>query len=191
MSLITLPLLFSAALLVLISSSWKVKLLALLGQYLIVVFLVGQSWPLGLSAVKGISGLMSVAILSYTQMGLALDPASKQISTGRPFKLFAFILVAVLVFSIAPRLITWIPGLSLEQSTAGLLLIAAGLIHIALDSRILPTIMGLLTLFAGFELIYSVVEISTLLAGLLALINLGIALVGAFLLLLPSMEPVE
>jgi hypothetical protein len=191
MSLIIFPLLFSAALLVLISSSWKVKLLALLGQYLIVVFLVGQSWPLGLSAVKGIAGLMSVAILAYTQMGLTLDLASKQISTGRPFKLFAFILVAVLVFSIAPRLITWIPGLSLEQSTAGLLLFGAGIIHVALDSRILPTITGLLTLFAGFELIYSVVEISTLLAGLLALINLGIALVGAFLLLLPSMEPVE
>ena len=192
MQSLLLSLLFIAALITLLATNWRGKLLSLLAQYLIVVVFVGQVWPLGLAAVKGIAALIVIAILAYTELSLdSYQPPSDDFSTGVVFKLFAFSLLAVLVISVAPPLTGWIPALSPQQSIAGFLLIGAGLIQIALNSRILPTVVGLLSLFSGFELIYATVEISSLLAGLLALINLAIALVGAFLLLLPTLEPSE
>jgi hypothetical protein len=46
----------------------------------------------------------------------------------------------------------------------------------------------LLTAFSGFEIIYAVIETSLLVTGLLAVVNLGLALVGAYLLIAPTME---
>jgi hypothetical protein len=65
----------------------------------------------------------------------------------------------------------------------GLLLISTGLIHLGLTADILRVTIGLLTLIAGFEIIYAAVENSILVAGLLALTNLGLGLVGSYLLL--------
>ena len=42
--------------------------------------------------------------------------------------------------------------------------------------------LGLLTTLAGFEVIYAALEASVLLAGLLGIVNLGLALAGAYLL---------
>ena len=43
-------------------------------------------------------------------------------------------------------------------------------------------LIGLLTTLSGFELIYAAVENSVLVTGLLAVVTLGLALVGAYLL---------
>ena len=43
-------------------------------------------------------------------------------------------------------------------------------------------ILSLLMLLSGFEILYSVVEYSTLVAGLLAVVNVGIAMAGAYLM---------
>jgi hypothetical protein len=51
-------------------------------------------------------------------------------------------------------------------------------------------VLGLLTVLSGFEILYAAVETATLVAGLLAAINLGLALVGAYLLAAPSLEDV-
>jgi hypothetical protein len=56
------------------------------------------------------------------------------------------------------------------------------MIHMGIASRGIRVILSLLTLLSGFEILYAVVETSTLVAGLLAVINLGVALVGAYLL---------
>jgi hypothetical protein len=48
--------------------------------------------------------------------------------------------------------------------------------------------LGLLTLISGFEIIYSTMEASLLVNAFLAVINLGIALIGAFLLIMPKVE---
>jgi hypothetical protein len=50
-------------------------------------------------------------------------------------------------------------------------------------------IVGLLTVLSGFEIIYAAIESSVLVTGLLAGVNLGLALVGAYLLISPKMEP--
>jgi hypothetical protein len=49
-------------------------------------------------------------------------------------------------------------------------------------------LLGLLTVLSGFEIVYSAVETSTLVAGLLAGVTLGIAVVGAYLITALSEE---
>ena len=72
-----------------------------------------------------------------------------------------------------------------------MLLIGMGLLNVGLSSQTLTSILGLLSIFAGFEILYAAVEASTLVAGLLATINLGIALVGAYLMVVPQLEALE
>jgi hypothetical protein len=51
--------------------------------------------------------------------------------------------------------------------------------------------MGLMTVLSGFEILYSTVESSVLVAALLAVINLGLALVGAYLLIASAPQETE
>jgi hypothetical protein len=48
--------------------------------------------------------------------------------------------------------------------------------------------VGLLTVIAGFEVIYAAIETSVLVAGLLGVVNLGLALTGAYVLISGSLE---
>jgi hypothetical protein len=48
-----------------------------------------------------------------------------------------------------------------------------------------------MTVLAGFEILYATVEGSILVAALLAVINLGLALVGAYLLIASNAEQAE
>jgi len=68
------------------------------------------------------------------------------------------------------------------------MLIGIGLLQLSLSSHLLRVIIGLLTILSGFEIIYAAVETSALVTGLLAGVNLGLALVGAYLLIAPTME---
>ncbi len=85
----------------------------------------------------------------------------------------------------------WISGLTVEQAWGGLLLIGMGLLQLGFAPAVLQTILGLLTTAAGFEIFYASVETSALVAGLLSMTNLGLAMVGAYLLVAPHMEKDE
>ena len=82
-----------------------------------------------------------------------------------------------------PRIEAIIPGLGLQVIAGSLLLMGMGLIHLGLTSNVFHVLLGLLTMLTGFEIIYAAVESSILVAGLLALTNLGLALVGSYLLI--------
>jgi len=66
-----------------------------------------------------------------------------------------------------------------------------GLLQLSLTTNPFRIIIGLLTSLSGFELIYAAIETSTLVTGLLAGVNLGLALVGAYLLIAPTMEAAQ
>jgi uncharacterized membrane protein len=68
-------------------------------------------------------------------------------------------------------------------TSGSLLLIGMGLLHLGITSYVLRVVIGLMTVLSGFEILYSAVEGSILVAALLAVINLGLALVGAYLLI--------
>jgi hypothetical protein len=85
----------------------------------------------------------------------------------------------------------WIPGIGIGQVMGGLILIGMGSLQLGLTDQPLRVILGLLTVFAGFEIFYAAVETSTLVSGLLAIVNLGLALAGAYLIVVPERERLE
>ena len=67
------------------------------------------------------------------------------------------------------------------------MLIGMGLLHLGISAQPLRIILGLLTVLSGFEIIYAALESSLLVAALLAVVELGLSLTGAYIL--TSFEP--
>lgn len=177
------------SLVLLLSEDWRSGVLALAGQYLGVFFLVWLSWPLETAVVKLVAGWMAGAVLGSTRLGLPSDlPGRVQFSFNRVFRLLAAGLVILIVVSSAPGVRAWVPGVELEQVWGSALLIGMGVLHLGLTQRPFRVILALLTVLSGFEILYASVENSTLVAGMLAGINLGLALVGSYLLVSPLGE---
>ncbi len=161
---------------------WDLGLLAI--QYLGVAWLVGQHLPLGMAAAKLVTGWMATAALAMTLTALpdVEEPTERLWPQGRVFRLFMVGVVVVLTASVAPRMEAVIPGIGIPVIAGGMLLIGTGLLHLGTTSEITRVIFGLLTVLAGFETLYAAVEGSILVAALLAVVNLGVGLVGAYLL---------
>ncbi|MGW8249014.1 MAG: hypothetical protein ACWGO1_00100 [Anaerolineales bacterium] len=120
----------------------------------------------------------------------ALSAAQSHLSVWI-FRIFAAAIVVVAAVSIAPTIDQWLPQLSEVQILGSVVLIGVGLLHLGLTSDPFWVILGLLTALSGFEIIYAGVEISALVQGLLASVTLGLGVIGAYLILSPTMEPVE
>lgn len=107
---------------------------------------------------------------------------------GRIVGLLTAMLVWLTVYTITPRTMIIFPQLGQVQAWAGLLLVGMGLIQLGFSNQAFRVILGLLTILSGFEIFYASIEDSALVAGLLAGISLGLALIGAYLLLAPTMQ---
>jgi hypothetical protein len=165
----------------LLTRSWRWRVGALALQYVGVFWLVALSWPVGLASIKLVVGWMAGAILGVSRID-RLPSDRRRWPTEWVFLGLVMMLVFFSVSTIAPRIEGWLPANHSAQIWGGLLLIGSGLIHLGVASRGLRVIVSLLTALSGFEILYAVVENSTLVAGLLATVTLGIALVGAYLL---------
>jgi hypothetical protein len=165
----------------LLSRDWRWSLGLLAAQYLGMFWLVGQHWPFGLASVKLVTGWMASAALGVTRLGLSEQDESAW-PQGRLFRLFAAAIVVVLVIAATPQVEAMIPGVSRPVIAGGLLLAGMGLLQLGITAEILRVIIGLLTVLTGFEILYATVETSILLAGLLAIVNLGLALAGSYLM---------
>jgi len=166
----------------LLSCDWRWSLVVLAAQYLGVFWLVHSNWPISMAAVKLVTGWMVCAALGTTLYGSTEGPVSETAwPEGRLFRLLATGLIAVSTFALAQKTASWL-NVSLAVAWGGLLLMGLGLLHLGVTAQPLRVILGLLTLLAGFEIIYASVESSTLVAALLAVINLCLALTGAYLL---------
>jgi hypothetical protein len=187
---------------------WQWCLLALSLQYLGVFILVGSVWPTAMAASRLVAGWIAGAVIGMALISLPREVQASEIGkfatlpsdqrnvpqdllTGRLFRLLAAALVILIVLSTFNTVITWTPGLSVGQALGGLILIGMGLLQLGFTARTFHTILGLLTLLSGFQILYSAVESSALVAGLLAVVDLGLALVGAYLLISPQMEETE
>ena len=168
----------------LLNRDWRWSLGLLAAQYLAAFWLVTLHWPIGLASVKLVSGWMGIAALGMTRLSLSgEEEAAKPFRPPRlGFHLFLAGIVVLLTAAAAARIESILPGLGLPVVAGSLLLIGMGLMHLSITSQILRVILGLLTILSGFEIMYAAVEGSILVAGLLAVINLGLALVGSFLL---------
>jgi hypothetical protein len=174
----------------LLSKDWRLGIGALATQYIGVFVLTSISWPVEMAVVKLIAGWMAAAVLGMALVsernGWGED--EPYLSSSTLFRLLAAGLVLPVVLTISPTLEEWLPHAQSQQVYGGMILIAMGLLHLGFKGKPIRVVIGLLTALAGFEVYYATLEISALVAGLLAAINLGLALVGTYLLFSPIME---
>ncbi len=181
--------LFASTALIL-NRDWRWSLALLAGQYFGAFWLVSLHWPIGLASVKLVSGWMGIAVLAITRLSLIIEgEVSEPLwARQRGFQIFLAGIVILIIAAASPRIETILPGLGLPVVAGSLLLMGMGLIHLGITSQSLRVILGLLTFLSGFEILYAAVEGSILVAGLLAGVTLGLALLGSFLILAEAPE---
>jgi hypothetical protein len=198
------PLVSLTSLGLLMLSDWRVSIVLLAIQYIGVGVLTALHWPLEMAVTKLIAGWMSGAVLGMAV--ISMPKLKEQLSSlssvpnrqqrtptrfGRPFHLVAAILVFLAAFAQITQLPRWIPDIRLEAAWGGLILIGMGLLKLGFNVHPLEITLALLTTLAGFEILLAALESAALVAGLLASVNLGIALAGAYLLVAPHMEETD
>lgn len=191
--------------LLIILSDWRVRISLLAVQYIGVFFLVNYEWSTALSISVVISGWISGAVLgmalisrrtstaSVNRKDLLIKPSrsfASRLLIYKPqslFYLFSALILVIFSATISPGIARFLPEATVQQVWPSLILIGMGLLQIGFRIDALSTAIGLLTYLSGFTVLFSGVESSTLVAGLLAAINLGIALLGNYLLISPMM----
>lgn len=157
---------------------WGLGFLAL--QYVSVFWLVQTHWPVSMAAAKLVTGWMACVILGMAWMN---TEASGEIEAswlqGGLFRIFSSGIIVAATFALSLRAANSL-GLGLPITWGSLLLIGTGLLQLGINDQPFRVILGLLTTLAGFEILYAAVESSVLVAALLSVVNLGLALSGAF-----------
>jgi hypothetical protein len=176
-----------------LARDWRWLIIFLAIQYAGMFILTLQHWPTGMAAVKVIAGWMGGAILGMTRSNLIEDEINEEdtLPQGRMFRLIAAGIVGMIVLTGTPIVDAMMADAGLAVSAGSLLLIGMGLLHLSVTDRILQVTVGLMTVLSGFEILYSAVESSTLVAALLAAINLGLALAGSYLMVASNAQEVE
>jgi hypothetical protein len=139
-----------------------------------------------LAAVKLVTGWMICVGLGIAH----LNPMEEKIAElswpqGQLFRVAVIGLILIVTFVGSLGLGNWL-GIPLPAAWGGLLLIGMGLLNTGITSEPFHVIVGLLTLLSGFEIVYASVESSAMVAGLLVIINLGLAMAGAYFLIHPG-----
>jgi hypothetical protein len=171
--------------------SWRWMTVLLAVQYIAAFSLVSISWPLEVAVVKLVAGWMAAAVLFITYENILRDPDHLELATSLPgtiFKGFLGILIGIAVYSLVPLGLRWFLSATPQQIVGGLWLLGLGLLQLALSQESIRIVIGLLTVISGFEILYATLEASVLMTGLLAILNIGLAFVGAFLMQVGNLE---
>jgi len=188
-------LVFITALMLVSIQEWRVSLAALSVQYIGVFILIAIQWPVMMALTKLVSGWICVIVLGMAMASSVNTSGENHLEGIRPriqtvskrsistlvFRVVAAAMIGLVILSLAPVVARWIPGIQYEPVIGALILLGLGLLHLGLTADPLRVILALLTTLSGFEIMYASVEVSTLVAGLLAGVNLGLAMVGAYL----------
>ena len=185
----TLILLALASLMLLLGRTWRWLAGALAAQYIGVFILTAFSWPLVVALVKLVAGWMAVLVLWVT---IANTPGSwpeeQPQAANQVFRILAAGNALLVMIAVGQGVANWIPQVDTAIISGALIVMGLGLLHLGLTVQPLRVIISLLTILSGFEILYAALENSLLVAGLLAALNLGIALIGAYIAVLPFFE---
>jgi len=172
------------AMVILIFRDWRINTAALALQYLGVFYLVTLSWPIGLAIVKLIVGWMATATIGLTCLRQMDDNPPTESTSSLFFRALAGLMIILVMFVISSTLQeTVFPNVDLVIIRSGLMIVGMALMQLGTNASPYLTIMSLLSFMAGFELIHAALERSTLLTGLMASVNLGLALVGVYFII--------
>jgi len=178
------------ALILLVSRDWRVSISALGAQYVGMFILISLVWPIEYAVVKLVTGWISAAILG---MGLVDQAEAWEDELGRwvsgtLFRVFIAGFVGFMAFALTPSVGRWVLRASQVQIMGGLLLIGLGTFHLGLTAQPIRIVLGLLTVLSGFEIFYSTMETSLLVTGMLAVVTLGLALTGSYIIAVGDLE---
>lgn len=194
-----LGLLVSVAVVMLVSD-WRVSLLALAGQYILVAILLSTLIPLQIAAVRMIAGGMVATMFYITARRVNArrrrqnrnnepieffdQPVRGVFWMNLPFRIIALALVALSVIALSGQFVLlnaptvfWVTGLWLAMG---------GLVTIALTRDALKLGMGLLFFTSGFGVIYLSIDNSLLIYALLVIADLVIALAVSHIATVPA-----
>lgn len=194
-------LLIAAALLVILVN-WRLLIVALALQYILIGLMLTRVVPIELAAVKALVGIMICPVLYITarrvHWGRPEEEAEEDraaerpqrrwwhiLSAGWPVRVIVAVLALAISIGLASRsplpIVTDLP-LSRDLTIGAFSVILLGLINAALAENPLKVGIGLLSILAGFELLYTAVEPTLTIVGLLGLTNLFLALAIAYLI---------
>ncbi len=178
------------ATIILVSRDWRVSISAMGAQYVGVLLLVALSWPLELAVIKLIAGWIAVAVLgiSLIEHPKVMENEMGYWVSGGLFRVFTAGMMGLAMLSLVPTVAEWAVHADFEQILGSMILMSFGLLHLGFTAQPDRIILGLLTIISGFEIIYSTMETSLLVNAFLAVISLGIALIGAFLIIVSKVE---
>lgn len=186
------------------STTWLVLFLAM--QTVGVFLLVSEHWPVSMALSILIAGWISAVVIGWVIFSphpvegmidreKIQNRADSKISLiyGKTvsavlFRLLAAVLIGFTIVSASPKITSWITNITITTALGGMILIGLGLLQLGLSNQPIRVVVGLLTILSGFEILYSVVEISALIVGLLNLVTMSLAVLGAYFLLLPEMD---
>ncbi len=160
-------------------------LVVLAVQYVFAAWLSALALPLGVAAVKLVTGLVACGVLwvSLADRGWQRpgDEAGA-LTVGHAFRWIAVLLVAIVAFAFGRDGWDAIPALAPDAALGATQLFALGVLQLGITEDALRVGAGILTVLSGFEVAYAAVEPSLAVVALLASVHLGIALVISYLL---------
>jgi hypothetical protein len=164
----------------LISDSRRINLAAFSGTLLMAFVINIQFWSFTFALSKLITGLMAILILNLSPnlMTQSLFEGSR---TSKVFRGVAFAFLLILILFIVPKSSIFL-SIPLEQTLAALFMMVSGFVTLGISQNPYRVILGLIVLFLGFEIIYGSVESSLLINGMLAAVDLLVALIGSYLI---------
>lgn len=166
---------------ILIFRDWRIVAIALAVQYLAAFALVTLSWPLGMSLIKLIVGWMATAAIALTCLRQENDLIPAESTASLVFRGLAGLLVILVISVVGPTLQeNMFPRLPQILIQSGLMLLGMSMMQMGTNSNPYLTIVSLLSFLSGFEIIHAGLELSTLLTGLMVMVNLGLSLVGIY-----------
>jgi hypothetical protein len=179
-NLIPILLLTAACLFIMLTDDWRKILLSYAAIYFSAFSIIAQFWSFSFSLVKLITGLMAIVVLGISiNKHYGIPP--RKINAEFIFRLVALFLVFVIMVFMVNRISNYL-SVPLEITLASLLLIGFSVFQLGISLQPHRVFLAILTLFFGFELIFSANESSLLVNGLLALVSLLVALMGGFLI---------
>ncbi len=161
---------------------WQSVFLGLI--YALGAVLLSAYVPLLTAAGKGIAGLVAVLIITATARRLQLwrRTSDRGLLSGRLFRVLSMVLVLLAAWGMQRS--GWVGFLDLPEpvSLAGHWLLMLGVLEVGLSRDPFRIGAGLLTMFLGFDVIFTSVEPSLAVQGLLAAVHLSIAVLASYLL---------
>jgi hypothetical protein len=169
------------AMVILVFRDWLIIAIALVVQYLAAFILVNLSWPTGMAVIKLIVGWMATAVIALTLFRQEPSRSANEPEASLFFRALAGLVIVFVIFVTAPALQSNLfSQIDLVIIQGGMTLLAMALMQLGTNSEPYLTVFSLLSFLSGFEVIHAALEISTLLTGLLAVTNLGLALIGVY-----------